>query len=43
MKLPCPNLEDICEGWKNSQKEKECGNKVLGEHVMIVEVKPQLR
>lgn len=28
---------------RSSQKEKECGNKMLGEHAMIVEVKPQLR
>lgn len=26
-----------------SQREKECGNELLGEHVMVVEVKTQLR
>lgn len=43
MKPPYLNLEDICEEWRRFSKERECGNEVLGEHVMIVEVRPQLR
>lgn len=39
MKLLYLNLEDICEEWRRFSKERECGNEVLGEYVMIVEVR----
>ena len=43
MKLPCLNWKTFLNDGGGSQKEKECGNELLGEHVMVVEVKTQLR
>lgn len=41
MKLPCLNLEEVCEEWRSFSERRT--NELLGEHVMVVEVKTQLK